>query len=1134
MNKVTPFPTFRSYFKVLILVVFLLSGNKTSIAQILTFDFAGIAGSEVTYNSNFNHIDLTSSTISRGSGLTTSANADRFNATDWAITAGVDLNDYMSFTVTPNSGFQFSVSSVVVQMQRSGTGPRVIELRSSVDGYVGTLGTAEVILDLTTTQTFTFTFTQSNSTAPITYRVYMYNSEAAGGTGGIGDAAGDDIVVNGVVSTISPTITLSPSTLSSFTYVVGTGPSSNQTFNCSGVNLTGNILITPPANYEISLLSGSGFGSAITLTPTSGSIAATPIFVRLKAGLPIGTYNSELIACSSAGAATKNVVCNGSVTSGVATVFGTGDIAIVGMCVNMLACGGASGEDEISFVSFEDITPGTSIDLTENGFERKNCGSNTWGNSEGVVRITRTTSTVPKGTIVTLRILDESVFTPIQPDGNWTVSYPNTSGTFNLNGNDEQVYIMQGGTWATGTAGLHNATYTGGILMFAINTFTSWSCNDNLTTRGNLPSLLKCFSILPGIATANIKYTGPVTPASQKDWVDRLNSSTNWSGTSTCALYTAGGLDYGGTSQVYSIIASGFNAGQWTGASNTDWFDCNNWQNYKIPDATTNVAIDQTAVNNCVVGVTTGAAVCSTLALSSNNATTRNLTVNNTSSLSVSGNATISKTVTSANLAMTVLNTGSFSCNNLTITGTASGFENGRFINNASTTSVTINGNLTLNTGAQLDLSTAGTMQLKGNYTNNGLESDFKESGSTIFFNGTGAQSISTNSFNEVFANIVLNKASNSLTLNNPIEMINNFNFTSGLINTFPYTPLIFRDGSTYNNASSVSYANGTVRKIGDDAFTFPVGKGGQYAPASITAPATLTDVFTAEYFYSNPDPTYDNTSKDATINNISVCEYWTIDRTEGTSDVSVTLTWGSPRSCGVGSLIDLVVARWNGTMWKDHGNGGTTGTTAAGTVISAAVITSFSPFTLGSVTALNPLPIELLSFTASATDEKTVTLNWSTATEINNDFFTIERSADGVEFEFVQDVNAAGNSDQLLRYETIDPQPIPGLSYYRLKQTDYNGATSFSAMAPVEFRESGKFIVYPNPASHTIQVITGSEAKNSFEILSVQGKFISGSGLKNPVDGRFTLDVSELAPGPYILKVVNAENIRQHLFIKQ
>jgi len=289
----------------------------TSNAQILTFEFSALLGNEATATSNSNDANLTSSTISRGAGLTAAANAGRFNATYWSLTSitnAVSGNNYMEFTITPNSGYQFSISSIYIQMQRSSTGPRGIAIRSSVDGYSTNLDQEYSISDVTTTQNFTFTFTQGNSSTPVTYRIYMW-AEAEGGSGGIGDGSGNDIVVNGTVTSVpsTPTITLSTSTLTGFNYTEDAGPSTEQTFTVSGTNLTNDISIAASTNYEISKTSGSGYSSPLTFTQSGGSVSETTVYVRLKSGLSTGTYNSETIIASSSGATNKTVTCSGSV-----------------------------------------------------------------------------------------------------------------------------------------------------------------------------------------------------------------------------------------------------------------------------------------------------------------------------------------------------------------------------------------------------------------------------------------------------------------------------------------------------------------------------------------------------------------------------------------------------------------------------------------------------------------------------------------------------------------------------------------------------------------------------------------------------------------------------------------------------
>lgn len=190
--------------KILLIVAMFFGSTYIGVSQILTFEFAGIAGNELTVSSNSNNANITSSTIIRGSGLTASAYADRFNAKDYSTVSIADAitnNDYMEFSITPNSGYMFSVSSIYFQFMRSLTGPSAMILRSSEDNYTSNLDQEYAIGDNTNQQTFTFTFTQTNIKNTVTYRIYMY-AESSNGSGGFGAKAGNDIVVSGTVDPI--------------------------------------------------------------------------------------------------------------------------------------------------------------------------------------------------------------------------------------------------------------------------------------------------------------------------------------------------------------------------------------------------------------------------------------------------------------------------------------------------------------------------------------------------------------------------------------------------------------------------------------------------------------------------------------------------------------------------------------------------------------------------------------------------------------------------------------------------------------------------------------------------------------------------------------------------------------------
>jgi len=400
-----------------------------------------------------------------------------------------------------------------------------------------------------------------------------------------------------------------------------------------------------------------------------------------------------------------------------------------------------------------------------------------------------------------------------------------------------------------------------------------------------------------------------------------------------------------------------------------------------------------------------------------------------------------------------------------------------------------------------------------GNVTVDGASPiTFGASNGTITFTGSNAQNVNkSGTASPVFRRLLMNKASNAVTLTTDASVTTNATFTAGVLNTTTTNILTFANGSTSTGGSNASHIDGPVIKIGNAAFAFPTGDAGIFRAISISAPSTNTHAFKAEYFkaaqaFGGP-PTYP-----AGILTVSSCEYWVLDRTVGASNVNVTLSWNSPDCTGsyITSLPDLRVVRWNGTNWVNHGNGGTTGSATSGTLITSAPITSFSPITLGSSTTANPLPVELISFTAQVLNEN-VKLNWITASELNNDFFTVQRSADGMEFESIMEIKGVGTTSASSSYEYTDVTPIQNISYYRLKQTDFDMKSSYSKVLVVNVLLSGELSIYPNPVS--VGGVVTLNKKDTYVISNNLGVIVMKVTEANQID------ISTLAPGIYVVR---------------
>ncbi len=168
-------------------------------------------------------------------------------------------------------------------------------------------------------------------------------------------------------------------------------------------------------------------------------------------------------------------------------------------------------------------------------------------------------------------------------------------------------------------------------------------------------------------------------------------------------------------------------------------------------------------------------------------------------------------------------------------------------------------------------------------------------------------------------------------------------------------------------------------------------------------------------------------------------------------------------------------------------------------------------------------LPIELLEFSALLLSSGDVLTEWKTALEKNNDYFLIQRSADGLHFETVGRVKGAGNSNQVNTYSFIDEAPLAGLSYYRLVQVDYDGRSSNSQMVSVRIASLSPIVVSPNPTQglFTISTQWGAEEVVEISLVDAIGKERM-SWKENVRVGLYekTIDISHFSDGTYVLRV--------------
>jgi hypothetical protein len=210
----------------------------------------------------------------------------------------------------------------------------------------------------------------------------------------------------------------------------------------------------------------------------------------------------------------------------------------------------------------------------------------------------------------------------------------------------------------------------------------------------------------------------------------------------------------------------------------------------------------------------------------------------------------------------------------------------------------------------------------------------------------------------------------------------------------------------------------------------------------------------------------------------------------------------------------------WTLTGTHSPGTGSNTQAVAHRSNLSSV----YSQFDIASDVATNPLPIELVDFTAKPVEDK-VLINWKTATEINNASFTVERTKDGINYTFVSEREGAGNSTSTRNYYAIDPDPLPGISYYRLTQTDYDGKkTSFPPVA-VNMNMDERIVIFPNPSKSSNMYIAfpkNFDEEVMIEVTDLSGKIVLSRNEYPSGNKVNTLDPKNvLNNGAYFVRII-------------
>ena len=459
-----------------------------------------------------------------------------------------------------------------------------------------------------------------------------------------------------------------------------------------------------------------------------------------------------------------------------------------------------------------------------------------------------------------------------------------------------------------------------------------------------------------------------------------------------------------------------------------------------------------------------------------------------------------------------------------------------------------INGTLTLVTGVIVPAATDATVVLKGDLNATAAVPEKYLQSINILINGTTDQHFFNAHPNNIdFFNcpVTIDKPSGQIILDAPFIISGwgsqALNFKNGIVKSATDANYLQMDLGKITGANNKSYVDGPFKYLSAwSPVEYPVGNGVYYAPVRITEQrdgAAPDAYFTVRYFRKNPAPPYDVSKIDDPLNlkSVSKCEYWTIDREAGkTTSAYIWLSYDSKRSCGVADPNMLRVARWDGSQWT---NGG--GTTSGQYVMSGAYYGNFGPYTLASADAGlkdDVLPVTFLSFKVTDNNGKAY-IQWSTANEVQNDHFEVERCRDGHAFETIGTVYPKnGNVAETKNYSFVDQNVSSAIAYYRIKQVDIDGNVLYSSIATYKGNDDrSDWNVAYNKSSKMCTVFfdmpSGQCADAS--IYGVNGQLIlNRSFITDGSDRRQWL--INAAPGVYFIKIATQNNVWVKQFIVQ
>ncbi len=447
-----------------------------------------------------------------------------------------------------------------------------------------------------------------------------------------------------------------------------------------------------------------------------------------------------------------------------------------------------------------------------------------------------------------------------------------------------------------------------------------------------------------------------------------------------------------------------------------------------------------------------------------------------------------------------------------------------------------VTGTLMLSTGSFLAPTGTTSINVGGNWTNNG--GTFTFTNTTVILNGSAAQTIGgtqTTTFNK----LTISTSGANTVLGVATSITNQLSLTSGNLDATNYSLTINAGAPAITGASASDYiitGNGatTTGELNinslatNTADLFPIGTSSYYMPVTVNPGATTGENFSVFVFQgATTNGAANGTPISGSALSKIVNAIWDISRTSGSGSATIALNWAASGTALEGSVfqtygLDIGVSHYTGGSWQIA--------SGSGSVSSETATSSFSSFSPFSVRMNGtPLSLVLIDFNAMLNNDNAVFLSWDAAPEIGSAYFDILRSTDRSGWQTIGTVQAKGNAPQQTAYSYIDAGPASGINYYRLKIANMDGSITYSEIKSVSIPPAKNIRIYPNPASSILNVsISNLYSDLYISLFNESGKLLQTIKVKSSQPAIVHMPIGDYPPGPYLVEIATAEGIKQ------